>query len=99
MRISSTGDVSIGTTSNTNEVADASSGNGFAYSANAARDFLAVTRDSGVTAYFNRIGNGDVIAIRKNGATKGTICIFWNIFKIRFYTITSRIVFKFSEYF
>ncbi len=75
MRISSTGDVSIGTTSNTNEVADASSGNGFAYSANAARDFLAVTRDSGVTAYFNRIGNGDVIAIRKNGATKGTISV------------------------
>ena len=75
MRISSTGDVSIGTTSNTNDVADASSGNGFAYSAEASRDFLAVTRDSGVTAYFNRIGNGDVIAIRKNGATKGTISV------------------------
>ena len=75
MRISSAGDVSIGTTSNTNDVADASSGNGFAYSAEASRDFLAVTRDSGVTAYFNRIGNGDVIAIRKNGATKGTISV------------------------
>ena len=76
MRLTLNGDFAIGSvTLNSNNVADASSGNGFCYSANATRDFLAVTRDSGVVAYFNRIGNGDVLAIRKNGSTKGTISV------------------------
>ena len=68
MRITSSGNVGIGTTAN---VSLTSSEQGFWYQAN---DWLAVSRSAGTVAYLNRLtSDGNILDLRKDGATVGSI--------------------------
>ena len=70
MRIDSSGNVGIGTTADI-ATSSSSSSTGFWFSSS---DYLAVARNQQRAAIFNRIGNdGEVVAIRKDGSTVGSI--------------------------
>jgi len=70
MRIDSSGSVGIGTTSSISS-SSSSSSTGFWFDT---ADYLAVARNSQRVAIFNRIGtDGEIVAIRKDGSTVGSI--------------------------
>ena len=70
MIIAANGDVGIGTTADI-ATSSSSSSTGFWLSSS---DYLAVARNQQRAAIFNRIGNdGEVVAIRKDGSTVGSI--------------------------
>ena len=70
MKIDSSGNVGIGTTADI-ATSSSSSSTGFWLSSS---DYLAVARNQQRAAIFNRIGNdGEVVAIRKDGTTVGSI--------------------------
>jgi hypothetical protein len=68
MRIDSSGNLLVGTTSTTIQLS--SSLEGFSY----ANGFVTSSRSEGVTAYFNRLtSDGDIAVFRKDGTTVGSI--------------------------
>jgi hypothetical protein len=70
MRIDSTGNVLVGTTS----AANISNGTNAGIGLIAQNDYLAIARDGGSTAFFNRLtSDGDIVVFRKDGATIGSI--------------------------
>jgi hypothetical protein len=71
MRIDSSGNLLVGTTSSPATLISTSSTEGFAYGNGL---YQVTSRTDGVTSYFNRLNsNGSIVEFRKNGSTVGSI--------------------------
>jgi hypothetical protein len=81
MRIDSSGNLLVGTTNSLAGINNTDEGISLRTSIGSASSIV-VSRDAGVSGYFNRNSDGDVLSLRKDGSAVGTIGVTGTVLKI-----------------